>query len=52
LPNIGSTKVQKVVAMYIIDQRFMGLNTITMFLKNIATSLELEKKLVVDEKRR
>jgi hypothetical protein len=27
-------------------------NTITIFFKNIATSLEMEKKLAVDEKRR
>jgi hypothetical protein len=38
--------------MYIIDQRFMGPNTITIFKKNIATSLEMEQKLTVDEKRR
>jgi len=38
--------------MYIINQRFMGPNTITMFFKNITMSLEMEKKLVVDEKRR
>jgi len=45
-------KVQKLAAMYIIDQRFMGPNTITIFFKNIATSLEMEIKLAFDEKRR
>jgi hypothetical protein len=29
--------------MYIIDQRFMGPNIITIFFKNIAKSLEMEK---------
>jgi len=39
--------------MYIIDQRFMGPNIITIFFKNIATFLEMEKKkLAIDEKRR
>jgi hypothetical protein len=36
--------------MYVIDQRFMGPNTIMKFKKNIAKSLELEKKSIVDKK--
>jgi hypothetical protein len=43
-------KVQKLVAMYIIDQRFMGPNTITIFFKHMATSFEMEKKITIDEK--
>jgi hypothetical protein len=36
--------------MYIIDQRFMGPNTITNVFLNIAKSLEMEKKSTIDEK--
>jgi hypothetical protein len=37
--------------MYIIGQRFMGPNTITKSLKNIAKSLEMEKKIKVDKQK-
>jgi hypothetical protein len=46
------TKVQKPTTMYVINQRFMGPNTITIFFKNIAKSLEMEKKSAIDKKKK
>jgi hypothetical protein len=36
--------------MYIIDQRFMGLNKIIIFFKNIIKSLEMEKNQQLTKK--